>query len=291
MHSKQSVPKDAALYVVATPIGNLGDMTLRAIEVLKQVDVIAAEDTRVTRNLLGHFGIRSELISLREHNERGATNQVLALLAEGKSVALVSDAGTPALSDPGALAVSSVRAAGFRVVSVPGANAAVTALSVSGLPAVPFSFHGFLPAKKSDREKALKKLQSQQGLQVFYEVPHRIVEAIESMTGLFGRERGVCIARELTKIFEQIHYCCLGEAVNWLRGDENRQRGEFVLIVEGATKGDDASDADIAGIETLRVLAILLRELPLKQAVQLASEITGARKNLLYDRALEMRKN
>lgn len=291
MHSKHSVPTDAALYVVATPIGNLGDMTLRAIEVLKRVDVVAAEDTRVTRNLLGHFGIQCELISVREHNERSATNQLLALLAAGKSVALVSDAGTPALSDPGALAVSSVRAAGFRVVAIPGANAAVAALSVSGLPAVPFSFHGFLPAKKSDREKALKTLQSQRGLQVFYEVPHRIVEATESMAELLGRERGVCMARELTKMFEQIHYCCLGEAVDWLRGDENRQRGEFVLVVEGAAKGDDAADADLAATESLRVLAILLRELPLKQAVQLAAEITGARKNLLYDSALEMRKN
>lgn len=272
--------------MVATPIGNLRDITLRALEVLRAVDAVAAEDTRVTQKLLGHHGIHASLLALHEHNERDAAQRLVALLAGGKSVALVSDAGTPGISDPGAIAVARVREAGFRVVPIPGANAALAAIAASGMQAASFSFHGFLPAKKGERERALAKLKQVPGLLIFYEAPHRIVESVESLASVLGGERRIGIARELTKLFEQVHVCALAEAGAWLLENENRRRGEFVLLVEGcrAEAGDDKGEAQ-------RVLEILLAELPLKQAVKLAAEITGAKKNALYDRALELKQN
>ncbi len=275
---------DAALYVVATPIGNLADLTLRALEVLKSVSAVAAEDTRVTQKLLGHHGIRARLVSLHEHNERAAAVQLTELLAEGHSVALVTDAGTPGISDPGASAVAHVRDAGYRVVPVPGASAVIAAISASGMPALPFCFHGFLPSRRGEREQVLREISGLRGLQVFYEAPHRIVESIESMVATLGGDRRITMARELTKLFEQIHTCALHEASGWLRQDEDRQRGEFVLMVEG--EAVDAVKPDNSG----QVLEILLRELPLSRAVALAAEITGARKNLLYEKALELAK-
>ena len=277
---------EPTLYVVATPIGNLRDITLRALDTLKSVDVIAAEDTRVSRKLLGHFGIHTQLIATHEHNEREAAQQLVKLLEQGKSVALISDAGTPAISDPGTIAVAHVRAAGFRVVAIPGASAITAAIASAGLQSVSFCFHGFLPARKGEREKALAALKTRRGLQVFYEAPHRIVESVASMAAILGGDRQVAIARELTKLFEQLHVCRLDEAVDWLEYSENHRRGEFVLLVEG---GDETGAPQES--ETGRVLEVLLEELPLKQAVGLAAAITGMKKNALYDRALKLKKN
>jgi 16S rRNA (cytidine1402-2'-O)-methyltransferase len=273
--------------VVATPIGNLRDITLRALDTLKSVDAIAAEDTRVSRKLLAHFGIQASLIPTHEHNEREAAQRLVALLSQGKSVALISDAGTPAISDPGAIAVSQARAAGFRVVSVPGASAITTAIAAAGLQSAAFCFHGFLPARKGEREKVLAALKAQRELQVFYEAPHRIVECIASIAAVFGGDRRIGIARELTKLFEQVHVCRLEEAVIWLGQSENHRRGEFVLLVEGCPEAVSAPGES----DTKHVLEILLRELPLKQAVGLAAEITGAKKNSLYEQALKLKKD
>ncbi len=259
-------------------------MTLRAIETLKAVDAVAAEDTRVTQNLLHHHGIRTRLLSLHEHNEQQAAVLLTTMLAAGQSVALVTDAGTPGVSDPGTVAVAHVRAAGYRVVPVPGPSAVVAAISASGMAALPFCFHGFLPSRKGERERLLREISGQRGLQVFYEAPHRIVESVESMAATVGSERRVTIARELTKMFEQIQTCALGEASEWLREDADRQRGEFVLLVTG--RAEDAVEED----RSEDVLKILLRELPLSRAVVLAAEITGAKKNVLYDKALQLTK-
>lgn len=274
-----------SLYVVATPIGNLADITLRALEVLKRVDVIAAEDTRVTVHLLKHYGIATRLLALHEHNERRAAQKLIDLLASGKSVALVSDAGTPAVSDPGALAVAAVREAGFPVVALPGANAALCALASSGSAAEHFLFYGFLPQQAAARRRELEALKTLPYLLVFYEAPHRVSACVDDMAAVFGANRGVTIARELTKLFESVHRCTLGDAAGWFAADGNRKRGEFVLLVDGAEV------ADTANLEAAsRALEILLRELPLKQAVQLAAEITGGARNTLYRRALDMKK-
>jgi len=285
LHSEDTKLTEPTLYVVATPIGNLRDITLRALDVLKSVESVAAEDTRVTQKLLSHHGIHVKLFALHEHNEHDVARRLIELLSKGKSVALVSDAGTPGISDPGSVAVAQVREAGFRVVPIPGPNAAIAAIAASGMQAAKFCFHGFLPARKGDRENALAGLSRQTGLLVFYEAPHRIVEAVESMVAAFGGERRIGIARELTKLFEQVHVCRLAEASDWLQRDEDRRRGEFVLLVEGCTK-----DAAQLEDDSPRVLELLLDELPLKRAVKLAAEITGARKNALYQRALELKK-
>ena len=285
MHSESTEVAEPTLYVVATPIGNLRDITLRALDTLKSVDVIAAEDTRVSRKLLVHFGIQADLISAHEHNERDAAQRLVALLSQGKSVALISDAGTPAISDPGAIAVTQVRAAGFRVVSIPGASAITTAIAAAGLQSASFCFHGFLPARKGEREKILTALKMQTGLQVFYEAPHRIVECIAGIAAVFGGDRRIGIARELTKLFEQVHVCRLDEASAWLEQSENHRRGEFVLLVEGCVDAGSQDESD-----PQRVLEILLQELPLKQAVGLAAEITGTKKNALYEKALNLKK-
>ena len=285
MHSKGTEVAEPTLYVVATPIGNLRDITLRALDTLKSVDAIAAEDTRVSRKLLAHFGIQADLISAHEHNEREAARRLVVLLSQGKSVALISDAGTPAISDPGAIAVAQVRSAGFRVVSVPGASAITTAIAAAGLQCGSFCFQGFLPARKGEREKTLAVLKGQRELQVFYEAPHRIVECIASIAAVFGGARRISIARELTKLFEQVHVCRLDEAVAWLEQSENHRRGEFVLLVEGCSEAGAQGDSD-----EQRVLEILLRELPLKQAVGLAAAITGTKKNALYETALNLKK-
>jgi 16S rRNA (cytidine1402-2'-O)-methyltransferase len=274
----------AALYVVATPIGNLRDLSLRALDVLKAVDVVAAEDTRVTRHLLGHYGIDARPISLHEHIEEQASGRVIELLHAGKSVALVSDAGTPAISDPGARLVRRVRQAGFAVVPVPGASAITAAMSAAGLLAARFLFCGFLPAQSGARMRELEALRDTRAALVIYEAPHRVRETLADLARVLGGQREVVIARELTKLFETIHTCRLAEAMAWLDADANRGKGEFVLVVEGAPESRDAQ-----GEEGKRVLAVLLRELPLKQAVQLAAEITGAKRNALYDQALELK--
>lgn len=274
------------LYVVATPIGNLEDVTLRAIDVLKRVDAIAAEDTRVTQKLLGHYGISAKkLIALHEHNEARAAPGIIAELGRGRSVALTSDAGTPAFSDPGARLVAAVREAGFPVVPIPGPTAAATALSASGFAGPQFLFYGFLPAKAGERVKALEALVAVPHTLVFYEAPHRVAETVADLSQILGASRRLVIARELTKLFETIHACELGAAESWLAEDANRVKGEFVLIVEGA-----APDRDETLERGRRALEILLEELPVKQAAALAARISGARKNELYDLALELKR-
>jgi 16S rRNA (cytidine1402-2'-O)-methyltransferase len=275
---------EAALYVVATPIGNLRDITLRALDVLAAADVIAAEDTRNTSHLLTHHGISSNrLVSLHQHNERGAAEKIVERLQTGQSVALVSDAGTPAVSDPGALLVHAVRAAGLRVIPVPGPSAAMAALSSAGFSEPHFLFYGFLPNRSAARLTALQTLVSYPCTLVFYEAPHRIVECVADLCAVLGAERQVVLAREITKLFETIHSCALRDAADWLQSDMNRQRGEFVLLVSGAVP-----QAGLAA-ETIGTLEKLLDELPLKQAVQLAAKITGAQRNALYQKALQLK--
>jgi 16S rRNA (cytidine1402-2'-O)-methyltransferase len=276
----------AALYVVATPIGNLRDITLRALDALQAVDAIAAEDTRVTRRLLEHYGIDAHPFAVHAHNEMQSAARVIELLGAGKSVALVTDAGTPAVSDPGARLVRRVREAGFRIVPVPGPSALTAALSAAGVTDAGFRFCGFLPAQPAARRRALRGLQALSCPLVFYEAPHRVRETVADLAEELGSGREIVIARELTKLFETLHACRLAEAVAWLDGDPNRVKGEFVLVVEGAPEG-----RDLEVEEGERVLAILLRELPLKQAVQLAAEITGAKRNTLYARALELKRD
>ncbi|TMH49814.1 MAG: 16S rRNA (cytidine(1402)-2'-O)-methyltransferase [Betaproteobacteria bacterium] len=267
--------------MVATPIGNLEDISPRALDSLAHADAIAAEDTRVTARLLERHRMQGKLIAVHGHNEQRAADWIVEQLARGKTVALVTDAGTPAISDPGATVVKKARAAGFRVVPIPGPNAAVTALSASGISEGPFLFAGFLPAKPGPRRKALERLSRLPYTLVFYEAPHRVVECVEDMSAALGPERVLVIARELTKLFEQIHRCRLGEAAAWLR--EDRERGEFVLIAEGA-----AARSENAKLDWERVLTTLIAELPLAHAVKLTCKLTGAKKNAVYARALQL---
>ncbi len=278
--------EEGVLYVVATPIGNLRDLSMRALEVLRTVDIIAAEDTRVTQKLLASFQIMTKTISVREHNERREAERIINWLREGKSIAQVSDAGTPAVSDPGAILVDVVREAGLKVVPIPGCSAVVTALSASGFTQNQFLFYGFLPPKSGQRKKALQILVDAPYALVFYEAPHRIEECLADMAEIFGAERRVLLARELTKTFETIHRCQLGQVAAWFASDSNQTRGEFVVIIEGAPEVE--ADESISP-ETLRVLGILLKGLPVKQASGLAAEITGANKKQLYDAALKLK--
>lgn len=274
----------ATLYVVATPIGNLGDITARATEILRSAGMIAAEDTRITRRLLDHLGVTGRLIALHEHNEERAARQVLDALASGNSVALVSDAGTPAISDPGARVVALARAAGYPVSPMPGANAAAAAVSVSGFSSPHFLFYGFLPARQAARRRELGALAVLPYTVVFYEAPHRLTDCLVDLAAAFGAGRRVLIARELTKLFEETHVCELGEAEAWVAADANRTKGEFVLVVEGAAVSVPAHT------DMQKVLAALLHELPLKQAVALAMRITGGARNELYEMALQMKR-
>ena len=272
-----------ALYVVPTPLGNLSDMTQRAIDVLRQVPWVAAEDTRHTAPLLKHYGCGARMLPAHEHNEEAAAQQVIGKLRDGESVALVSDAGTPAVSDPGARLVARVRAAGFRVIPLPGACAAVTALSASGLTEQHFLFYGFLPARNKQREDELRALAGLPYALVFYEAPHRILETVGSLAEVLGGGRTLVLARELTKLFETIHSGPLGEALEWLQADANRQRGEFVLLVSGAVASGDEGEGE-------RVLKLLLDDgITVKQAARLAHAITGAPKNAMYELALSLK--
>jgi 16S rRNA (cytidine1402-2'-O)-methyltransferase len=273
-----------ALYVVATPLGNLGDLTARAADVLRVVNWVAAEDTRHSAPLLRHLGSSARMLPAHQHNEEAAAQQVIEKLAAGESVALISDAGTPAVSDPGARLVGRVREAGYKVVPLPGPCAAVAALSASGITAPHWLFYGFLPTKAKQREEVLRELAPAPHAVVFYEAPHRILDTVAALATTLGTTRRIVIARELTKLFESIHACPLGEASAWMEADPNRQRGEFVLIVDAP----EPTDGEAAEAE--RVLALLLEEgLPVKQAARLAHAITGAAKNGLYERALALR--
>jgi 16S rRNA (cytidine1402-2'-O)-methyltransferase len=268
--------------VVATPIGNLQDISPRAIDSLARADAIAAEDTRVTARLLEHHRLRARLIAVHEHNEQESADRIVEELSRGKTVALVTDAGTPGISDPGAVVVAKARAAGFRVIPIPGPNAAVAALSAAGLRDGPFLFYGFLPPRSAMRRKALAELKSVPYALVFYEAPHRIVESVEDLAAVLGEDREMVIARELTKMFEEIHRCRLGDAAEWLRGNSDRQRGEFVLMVEAAA-------VEPRGMDWEPMLAALLEEMPLARAVKLVCRLTGAKKNAVYERALALR--
>ena len=274
----------ATLYVVATPIGNVTDISLRALHVLSLVDAVACEDTRNTAQLMTRFGLHKPLIAAHQHNEREVAETLVARLQAGERIALVSDAGTPAVSDPGARIVDAVRAAGLRVVPLPGPSAAVTAISASGLLNDQFHFIGFLPSKARQRETMLQQLRNVTATMVFYEAPHRIVECAAALAAAFEPTRQVVFARELTKLFEEIHRCPLSEAVAWLGADAHREKGEYVVLVEGVAEAEDAQDA-----EAERILALLVAELPVKQAAALTAQITGRKKNALYERALQMK--
>lgn len=275
------------LYVVATPIGNLEDIGARALRVLREVALIAAEDTRHSARLLQHFGIATPLVACHEHNERDQGGRLVGRLLAGEDLALISDAGTPLISDPGYHLVRNARAAGVRVVPVPGACALIAALSAAGLASDRFIFEGFLPARAAGRRQRLQALVEEPRTLIFYEAPHRLLESLGDMRALFGDERPAVLARELTKAFETIKGASLGELCAWVAADSNQQRGECVLLIEGwqAPVGEEALSA-----EALRVLDLLLAELPLKRAAALAAEITGVRKNLLYQQALERHK-
>lgn len=274
------------LYVVATPIGNLGDMTARAIETLTAVDLIAAEDTRHSAKLLRHFGIHTEMLALHEHNERDQVSRLLETLRQGKSIALISDAGTPLISDPGYPLVHAAHAADIRVVPIPGPSAVVAALSASGLPSDRFVFEGFLPPRSQARRVVLERLRAESRTTIFYEAPHRIMECLQDMTDVFGAEREATIARELTKHFETVRSGMLAELLAWMQRHDEQQQGEFVVLVHGAVRAEETTDESV---EAERVLGILMQELPMSQAAELASRITDVPKNRLYKRALALR--
>ncbi|WP_408636733.1 16S rRNA (cytidine(1402)-2'-O)-methyltransferase [Pseudomonas aestuarii] len=276
------------LYVVATPIGNLDDISARALKVLGDVALIAAEDTRHSVRLMQHFGIATPLAACHEHNERDQGGRFLARLLAGEDVALISDAGTPLISDPGYHLVRQARAAGVAVVPVPGACALIAALSAAGLPSDRFIFEGFLPAKTAGRRARLEQVKEEPRTLIFYEAPHRILECLEDMQVVFGDERPALLAREISKTFETLKGLPLAELRAWVAADSNQQRGECVVLVAGwqAPEGEAA-----VSTEALRVLELLLKEMPLKRAAALAAEITGVRKNLLYQAALERQKD
>jgi len=273
--------RQGTLYIVATPIGNLGDMTQRAIEVLRQVDCIAAEDTRHSAPLLRHFEINQTLVAYHEHNEREMAKTLLARLQSGQSIALITDAGTPLISDPGFQLVRAARKAGISVVPIPGPSALTCALSVSGLPCDRFVFEGFLPAKAAARRSRLESLRVETRTVVFYESPHRVQETLSDLVDIFGKERHAVLARELTKIHEVIYSATLADLVILVDSDPNQRRGEFVLLVEGALEIEDVDHQ-----EAKRVLEILLQEVSTRQAVELSAKILGVPKNILYEIAI-----
>jgi 16S rRNA (cytidine1402-2'-O)-methyltransferase len=272
------------LYVVATPIGNLGDVSTRAREVLAGVDCVAAEDTRHSGKLLNAFGINTPMVSLHEHNEQDVVPRLLARLQGGEAVALVSDAGTPLISDPGYHLVKAAHAAGIRVVPIPGPSALLAALSAAGLPTDHFVFEGFLPTKTSARRQRLQVLASDARTLVFYESPHRLLDCLQDMVSILGPDRHACLARELTKLHETVLPLSLGELAARVAVDADQQRGESVLVVAGEAPVEMADET----VEQIRVLTVLLEELPLKQAAELAARLTGGRRNELYRMALEL---
>ena len=276
---------EGILYCVATPIGNLEDITARALRILAEVSKVYAEDTRVTRRMFTHFGIQNTLESLHDHNETSRVAQIQRELAEGMNVALVSDAGTPLISDPGYKLVNALGAAGCKIVPVPGASALIAALSVAGLPTDRFAFEGFLPAKSVSRRKLLAGLEAESRTLVFYESSHRIADLLEDMLAVFGGERQIVVLRELTKLYESIYRGTATEILQHMAADSDRSRGEFVVVVAGKVC-DESADA-LAVLNADKVLAVLLEVLPVKQAAAVAARLTGLPKNQLYRQALE----
>lgn len=276
-----------SLFVVATPIGNLDDISARALKILREAALIAAEDTRHSVRLLQHFGITTPLAACHEHNERDEGSRFITRLLAGDNVALISDAGTPLISDPGYHLVRQARAAGIKVVPVPGACALIAALSAAGLPSDRFIFEGFLPAKAVGRRARLESIKEEPRTLIFYEAPHRILECLQDMELVFGPERPALLARELTKTFETLKGLPLAELREFVESDSNQQRGECVVLVAGWTAPESE---DAVSSEAMRVLNLLLEEMPLKRAAALAAQITGERKNVLYQIALEKQK-
>lgn len=273
-----------SLYVVATPIGNLDDMSVRALKVLREVALIAAEDTRHSARLMQHFGIGTPLAACHEHNERDEGSRFITRLLAGDDIALISDAGTPLISDPGYHLVRQARAAGIQVIPVPGACALIAALSAAGLPSDRFMFEGFLPARSAGRKAKLEAVKEEPRTLIFYEAPHRILECLQDMEQVFGAERPALLARELTKTFETLKGLPLGELRAFVEADSNQQRGECVVLVAGWTAPESE---DVVGAEARRILDLLLEEMPVKRAAAVAAQITGVRKNLLYQVALD----
>ena len=285
IESGVSVSNAGTLYVVATPIGNLEDMTPRAIRILSEVDLIAAEDTRHSGKLLKHFGIEAKTEALHEHNERSQVPRLIEILQAGKSIAFITDAGTPLVSDPGFHLVRSARQAGLTVIPVPGACAAIAALSAAGLPSDRFVFEGFPPAKSAARRAVFEKLREEARTLIFYESPHRILESLKEMAEIFGPEREAVLARELTKQFETVRNGTLTELSEWVKRDPHQQLGEFVILIHGVPR----AEREAVNEEAERVLRILLEELPVSQAAALAAKITGLKKNRLYEYALSFK--
>lgn len=273
----------ATLYIVATPIGNLGDITLRAIDTLKHVDLVAAEDTRHSGLLLQHLGIQAKLYPLHDHNEPQKAQQLIDRLKSGISIALISDAGTPLINDPGYHLVKACHEQSIRVVPIPGACAAITALCVSGLPTDRFCYEGFLPAKSKARIDYLNQLMEETRTLVFYESTHRIIDSLQDMLQMFGTQRSLVLAKELTKSWETVIQKPIDQVINWLQEDDNRQKGEFVLIVEGYHK----NTADDIDPNAIKLLNRLQQELPLKKAAAIVADIYGLKKNQLYQRGLD----
>ncbi|WP_288399224.1 16S rRNA (cytidine(1402)-2'-O)-methyltransferase [uncultured Acinetobacter sp.] len=273
----------AQLFVVATPIGHLDDMTYRAIETLKSVSLVAAEDTRQSAQLFKHYNITTPLTACHDHNENHKINELIQRLKAGENIALISDAGTPLISDPGFKLVRAAQEHKIRVVPVPGACAAVAALSAVGLPSDRFSFEGFLPSKSSQRMLQLEKLKDETQTLIFYEAPHRILDCVKDMMQVFGAERPVGFAREITKTFETIKKMSLGELVSFVEHDHNQQKGEIVLIV-----GGNPVEKDMEQEKLDQLLTRLLQDLSVKAASQLAADLTGIKKKIAYQRALEL---
>jgi len=274
-----------SLYIVATPIGNMGDMTERAKNTLSKVDVIAVEDTRRSGQLLRNFDISTPMIAVHEHNERQICASLLERIEKGENIALISDAGTPLLSDPGYFLVNQAQEQGIRVIPIPGVSAVITALSVAGLPTDRFVFEGFLPTKSAARKQKLENIKDDTRTVIFYEAPHRIVEMLKDCQTVFGGQRKVVLARELTKTFETVHGDALDTLIPWVEADHNQKKGEFVVLVQGAA----AREKMEIDAEAERILLILLKDLPVKQAAALAASITGLKKNALYQFALEIK--
>lgn len=274
---------NAQLFVVATPIGHLDDMTFRAIEVLKQVKLIAAEDTRQSIQLLKHFNINTLLTACHDHNESHKIDQLIETLKSGESIALISDAGTPLISDPGFKLVRAAQEHHIRVTPVPGACAAIAALSAVGLPSDRFSFEGFLPSRSSQRISQLEQLKNETQTMIFYEAPHRILECVKDMTEVFGSERKVGFAREITKTFETIKQFTFAELVSFIEHDKNQQKGEIVLVVAGSTQQKDLQQEKLD-----EILTRMLKDLSVKAASQLAADLFGIKKKVAYQRALEL---
>ena len=273
----------AQLFVVATPIGHLDDISYRAIDVLKSVKIIAAEDTRTSAQLLKHFGISTPLTACHDHNENNKIDQLIERIENGENMALISDAGTPLISDPGFKLVRAAQEKNIRVIPVPGACAAIAALSAVGLPSDRFSFEGFLPSKQSQRLLALEKLKDETQTMIIYEAPHRIVDSLKDMVEVFGADRPVGFAREITKTFETIKKMALGELVQFVESDHNQQKGEIVLVIGGATVEKDLDQEKLD-----KLLTRLLQDLSVKAASQLAADLTGIKKKVAYQRALEL---